>query len=224
MPGLVCPFYFHNSRRAACLTGKLRLWIHGQQQETNRFSLIPARTRRQWTQFRIEAFEPNASFHKTVFVCCTLPCQNLLLRASHPAESHALALVSVLRCTFRPSSLLVRAPLAVAYSLAAVHDTMRYDDWDVLLFPSGRNARVPLKEFKVGCHVVPDAEFIQNKGTYGLPTMTCFVPSLQPGVHFHISIHCWDTPRISQYSLNYSKHPDLVKFEARILIDGRTVA
>lgn len=101
---------------------------------------------------------------------------------------------------------------------------MRYDDWDVLLFPSGGDARVPLKEFKVGCNVVPDAEFGQNRGSFGLPTMTCFMPSLQPGAHFHISIHCWGNPQISQYSLNYSTHPELVRFEARILIDGRMVA
>lgn len=101
---------------------------------------------------------------------------------------------------------------------------MRYDDWDVLLFPSGRDARVPLKEFKVNCHVIPDTEFMQNRGTFGVPAMTCFVPSIDPGAHFHISIHCWGTPQVSQYALNYSKHPDLVKFEARILIDGRMVA
>ncbi|KAF3762721.1 hypothetical protein M406DRAFT_264913 [Cryphonectria parasitica EP155] len=101
---------------------------------------------------------------------------------------------------------------------------MRYDDWDVLLFPSGRDGRVPLKEFKVNCHVTPDKEFSHNRGAYGLPVMTCFAPSLESGSHFHISIHCWGTPQISQYALNYSKHPELVKFEARILIDGRMVA
>lgn len=31
---------------------------------------------------------------------------------------------------------------------------MRYEDWDVLLFPQGN--KVPMREFKVGCHVVPD--------------------------------------------------------------------
>lgn len=54
--------------------------------------------------------------------------------------------------------------------------------------------------------------------------MTCFIPSLEPGTNFHISIHCWGVPQLSQYTLNYSKHPELVKFEARILIDGPQVA
>lgn len=101
---------------------------------------------------------------------------------------------------------------------------MRYDDWDVLLFPSNRDDRVPLKEFTVNCHVIPDIEFAQNRSTFGVPAMTCFVPSLDPGAHFHISIHCWSTPQVSQYALNYSKHPKLVRFEARILIDGSMVA
>jgi hypothetical protein len=38
---------------------------------------------------------------------------------------------------------------------------MRYEDWDILLFPEDR--RVPMKEFKVACHVVHDA------GTSGEP-------------------------------------------------------
>lgn len=101
---------------------------------------------------------------------------------------------------------------------------MRYDDWDVLLFPSGRDDRVPLKEFKVNCHVVPDADFSHGRATFGVPVMTCFVPGLQSGAPFHISIHCWGRPKPSQYTQNYSKHPELATFEARIFIDGRMVA
>lgn len=101
---------------------------------------------------------------------------------------------------------------------------MRYDDWDVLLFPSGRNERVPLKEFKVNCHVVPDTDFSHSRATFGVPVMTCFVPGLQPAAPFHISVHSWGRPRPSQYTQNYSNHPDLATFEARIFIDGRMVA
>lgn len=101
---------------------------------------------------------------------------------------------------------------------------MRYDDWDVLLFPSGRDDRVPLREFKVNCHVVPDADFSHGRATFGMPVMTCFVPGLQPGAPFHISIHSWGRPKPSQYTQNYSKHPELATFEARIFIDGRMVA
>ncbi|KAK3384852.1 NADH dehydrogenase-like protein [Podospora didyma] len=102
--------------------------------------------------------------------------------------------------------------------------TMRYEDWDVILFPAGRDSKVPFKEFKVGCHVVPDVELSHIYGSMGMPVMTCFVPSLAAGAPFQISIHSWKNPEISQFTRTYSKHADLVKFEARIMLDGRMVA
>ncbi|KAK3321922.1 hypothetical protein B0H66DRAFT_183337 [Apodospora peruviana] len=101
---------------------------------------------------------------------------------------------------------------------------MRFDDWDIILFPTGRDSKVPFKEFKVACHVVPDLELAHIHGSVGLPVMTCFVPSIKAGLPFQISIHCWGTPEISHFTRTYSKHTDLVKFEARILVDGRLVA
>ncbi|KAI8959610.1 hypothetical protein F5Y11DRAFT_350363 [Daldinia sp. FL1419] len=99
---------------------------------------------------------------------------------------------------------------------------MRYEDWDVLLFP--RDSKIPMKEFKTNCHVVHDNELAYSHGSYGLPTMTCFTPGLSPGTQFNISLHSWKTPDISQFTKNYSKHTESVKFEARVLIDGRLVA
>ncbi|GAW14638.1 hypothetical protein ANO14919_040410 [Xylariales sp. No.14919] len=99
---------------------------------------------------------------------------------------------------------------------------MRFEEWDVLLFP--KDSKVPMKEFKTNCHVVHDTEFAYTNGSFGLPTMTCFMPGLPPGTSFNISLHSWKTPDVSQFSKNYSKHPELVKFEARVLIDGRLVA
>ncbi|EJT71311.1 hypothetical protein GGTG_10570 [Gaeumannomyces tritici R3-111a-1] len=109
---------------------------------------------------------------------------------------------------------------------------MRYDDWDILVFPTqldaspddGQEAKVPVKEFKVACHVVPDMEASQRGLHSGLPIMACFIPSLPAGSPFHVSIHNWRTPDISQYTKNYSKHWELAKFEARIFIDGRVAA
>lgn len=40
---------------------------------------------------------------------------------------------------------------------------MRYEDWDILLFP--RDGKVPLKEFKVACHVVHDNGNIPTRQT-----------------------------------------------------------
>ncbi|KAI1408748.1 hypothetical protein F5Y13DRAFT_204491 [Hypoxylon sp. FL1857] len=99
---------------------------------------------------------------------------------------------------------------------------MRFEDWDVLLFP--RDSKIPLKEFKTNCHVVHDNEFAYTHGSYGLPTMTCFIPGLSPSTQFNISLHSWKTPDISQFTRNYSKHPEAVKFDARVFIDGRLVA
>ncbi|KAI1073747.1 hypothetical protein F5B20DRAFT_494173 [Whalleya microplaca] len=99
---------------------------------------------------------------------------------------------------------------------------MRYEDWDVLLFP--KDSKIPMKEFKSNCHVVHDTEFAYTHGSFGLPTMTCFMPGLSPGTQFNISLHCWKTPEISQFTRSYSKHPELVKFEARVLVDGRLVS
>ncbi|KAK4096147.1 hypothetical protein N658DRAFT_519364 [Parathielavia hyrcaniae] len=100
---------------------------------------------------------------------------------------------------------------------------MRYDDWDVILFPTGRDAKIPFKEFKVACHVVPDLELAHIHGPVGMPVMTCFVPSLPPGAGFQLSLHCWRRPELSQFTRAYSKHTDLIKFETRVIVDGRQV-
>lgn len=101
---------------------------------------------------------------------------------------------------------------------------MRYDDWDVILFPTGRDSKIPFKEFKVACNVVPDLELSHIHGPVGIPVMTCFVPSLVASTAFQVSIHSWRRPDISQFTRTYSKHAELVKFEARVMLDGRVVA
>ncbi|CAG9987863.1 unnamed protein product [Clonostachys byssicola] len=99
---------------------------------------------------------------------------------------------------------------------------MRYEDWDIVLVP--RDSKAPLKEFNVCCHVVPDPEFSHAQGRFGLPTLCCFVPSLEFGTPFNISIHSWDRPPVSQFTRSYSKYIDKVIFEARLFIDGQLVA
>ncbi|KAK8055737.1 hypothetical protein PG993_000964 [Apiospora rasikravindrae] len=100
---------------------------------------------------------------------------------------------------------------------------MRYEDWDILIFPQD-SSKIPLKEFKTQCHVVHDPEFAFTSGSYGLPILTCFVPGLALGTPFLISLHNWRKPDISQYTKSYSQHLELVKWEARVTIDGRLVA
>ncbi|KAG5926474.1 hypothetical protein E4U42_003273 [Claviceps africana] len=100
--------------------------------------------------------------------------------------------------------------------------TMRYEDWDILLFP--KDCKVPLKEFKVSCHVVQDAESRQLGSPFGLPTLCCFVPSLPHGSPFQVSIHSWTAPVVSQFAQSFSQYPENIKFEARLFIDGRLMA
>ena len=50
-----------------------------------------------------------------------------------------------------------------AQSLCA--DTMRYENWDILLFP--RDCKVPIKEFKVACHVVYDSGTVPYRAVGG---------------------------------------------------------
>ena len=124
--------------------------------------------------------------------------------------------------------------------------TMRFENWDILLFPRG--SKTPIQEFKTTCNVVHDGgtvqfaaitplwlrsafsetdrltEFLHSHGSVGLPTVCCFVPSLAHGAPFQVSIHSWSEAIVSQYAKSYSKFPDTVKFEARLFIDGRLVA
>jgi hypothetical protein len=56
-----------------------------------------------------------------------------------------------------------------------------------------------------------------------LPTVTSFIQALPSGEPFRVSIHAWKNPEPSRYAHNVTKEPDLVMFEARVLVDGRLV-
>ncbi|KAH6965993.1 hypothetical protein EDB82DRAFT_561773 [Fusarium venenatum] len=92
---------------------------------------------------------------------------------------------------------------------------MRYKDWDVLLFE--QNSPTPLQEFKVACYVVHDTESLDPQAL-GVPTVTCFVPSLEPGTPFHISIHLWKKSQNDQVA--DKKHSAI---NARLFIDGSLI-
>ncbi|KFY18782.1 hypothetical protein V493_08354 [Pseudogymnoascus sp. VKM F-4281 (FW-2241)] len=97
---------------------------------------------------------------------------------------------------------------------------MRYQNWDVLLFSD--KSKVPIQEFKTTCHVIQDSEYLPTQGTLPLlPTVTSFVPALGQGQNFRLSIHSWETPEPSRFTLNFTKEPGLIMFEARVFIDGR---
>lgn len=118
---------------------------------------------------------------------------------------------------------------------------MRYQNWDVLVFPD--SSKIPMQEFKTSCQVIQDpggfwftscpvldALLTCNTESHNaqanphlLPTVTSFMPGLPPDSPFRISIHCWQNPEVSRYILNLKRPSDGVLFEARIFIDGRIV-
>lgn len=67
------------------------------------------------------------------------------------------SLVTVIRIysllTIGPQSPIINTADLAIFSRRS---TMRYEDWDVLLFPVNEDSKVPIKEFKVACHVVHD--------------------------------------------------------------------
>ena len=94
---------------------------------------------------------------------------------------------------------------------------MRFQDWDVLLFPQG--SHVPLREFRTACYAHQDPDPMHPRPTTTTtssstnstnnnttttttttaavattPLLTAFVPSLSAGEGFQVSVHSWSTP------------------------------
>ncbi|KAK3723144.1 hypothetical protein LTR37_001867 [Vermiconidia calcicola] len=99
---------------------------------------------------------------------------------------------------------------------------MRYQDWDVLLFPAGEEgAHVPIKEFKTACYV----EQPESNGHHAtpIPLLTTFIPSLQRNAPFQISVHSWvkTVPLLGPLA-DGSKAKEL--WQARVVVDGECVS
>ena len=91
---------------------------------------------------------------------------------------------------------------------------MRFQDWDVLLFPSGSS--VPIREFRTAC-------FAYQDGLITTPLLTSFVPSLDTGAAFQISVHSWTKPTsILGPNAGYAPGISYV-WRVKIAIDGQTV-
>ncbi|KAJ5698213.1 hypothetical protein N7462_000218 [Penicillium macrosclerotiorum] len=114
---------------------------------------------------------------------------------------------------------------------------MRYENWDVLLFPEG--SKVPVQEFKTQCFVTKDTDspYLHNptilgpstyfpvQSNYGqLPVLTTFVPSMPKDSPFRVSIHSWEKPRPSRLIEGLMQPEDLLLYEARVFVDGSCVA
>lgn len=114
---------------------------------------------------------------------------------------------------------------------------MRYENWDVLLFPEG--SKVPIQEFKTQCFVTKDtdspylqlpavispAQYYPAQGNVGqVPVLTTFVPSMTKDSPFRVSIHSWEKPHPSRFIERLMLPEDMLMFEARVFIDGVLVA
>ncbi|CAN9366396.1 unnamed protein product [Alternaria alternata] len=93
---------------------------------------------------------------------------------------------------------------------------MRYDDWDVILFP--KDSHVPIQEFKTACYVSPEE--------YGrqLPTLTCYINSLPTSTPFRISVHSWATlSKASPLIESRRKTNQKVVYTVQVIVDGARV-
>lgn len=126
---------------------------------------------------------------------------------------------------------------------------MRYQDWDVLLFPS--ESRVPVQEFDTKCFALDQSQCKKrhmpiltrsanasadvristfqaapetNPNTFEsmtlVPSMTCFIASLEHGTSFRISVHSWQKPVSSSILRVYKTPEEKTAFEARVYVDG----
>ncbi|KAJ5935719.1 hypothetical protein N7466_005266 [Penicillium verhagenii] len=114
---------------------------------------------------------------------------------------------------------------------------MRYENWDVLLFPEHRN--VPIQEFKTQCFVTrdtnspylhfstamgPPSYYPTIQGNIGqVPVLTSFIPSMPKDSGFRVSVHSWEKPRPSRFMEKLMQAGDVLVFEARIFVDGQLI-
>lgn len=96
---------------------------------------------------------------------------------------------------------------------------MRYQDWDVLLFPAGEEAaHVPVKEFRTQCYVEQYDHGPQH-GIVATPLLTTFVPSLPRNAPFQVSIHSWAKTGPIHGVVSAKE-----AWQVRVVIDGACVA
>lgn len=96
---------------------------------------------------------------------------------------------------------------------------MRFEDFDVLLFPFG--SHVPIREFRTACFSQQDSRTMTTT-----PLLTCFVPSLASGAPFQVSVHAWNKPTSILGANNNAGYVPGVeyKWRVKIAVEGATVA
>lgn len=95
---------------------------------------------------------------------------------------------------------------------------MRFEDFDVLLFPHG--GHVPIREFRTACFAQQDPRTMTTT-----PLLTCFVPSLPSNAPFQVSVHSWNKPTSILGSNNAGYVSGVAyKWRVKIAVEGTTVA
>ena len=101
---------------------------------------------------------------------------------------------------------------------------MRYEDWDVLLFPSG--SAVPIREFRTQGHWLqaPTPALPLPTEPKKTPLLTCFVPALDPAAPFQVSVHAWNRPTaiLGPEGAGYAPGVAYV-WRIRVVVSGRVV-
>ncbi|KAK0274293.1 hypothetical protein LTR91_020166 [Friedmanniomyces endolithicus] len=128
---------------------------------------------------------------------------------------------------------------------------MRFQDWDVLLFPQG--SHVPLREFRTACYAQQDPDHhhqhprsrtttsatatsftttttmagpgVGPAGGVTTPLLTAFVPGLGAGEGFQVSVHSWSTPAAIAGGGGVGGGSGAVmQWRVKIVVDGAVVA
>ncbi|KAJ4404529.1 hypothetical protein N0V91_005873 [Didymella pomorum] len=90
---------------------------------------------------------------------------------------------------------------------------MRYDNWDVILFPEGSN--IPIPEYRTACYLSRD------EGGHELPTLRTYIGSLKPNTPFRISLHHWGPPKLSPLVQEKQRQFRMgATFTVQVIIDG----
>lgn len=117
---------------------------------------------------------------------------------------------------------------------------MRYEDWDVILFP--RDSHVPIQEFKTACYSSQDASTYRASthdpkfgtietsylqlvsGGKQSPTLSCYISSLPPSTPFRISVHSWAPVNRPSAVIESRRKPDQkITYMFQVLVDGTRV-
>jgi len=96
--------------------------------------------------------------------------------------------------------------------------TMRYLDWDVLLFPHA--SHIPIKEFRVACYLQQE-----RLDSAGVPILTAFVPSLPDHTPFQVSVHSWIKPQAILGGNNAGYAPGTAyQWRVNVRADGKVLS